>query len=336
MVRYPTPGIHPGKDEPMTFRIGVIGAGTHGARYLRHALVDVAGLTATALCRRNPEAGAKLAEELGLRYHRDPLALIADPEVDGVVIATPPASHGQLAEAVLGAGKPLLLEKPLTATLQEAEHLEDLDARSAAPLFLAQTLRWNPVIKAVKDLWPRLGKVHLIRLSQRLEPTTLAWQHDPHDPTGGSLLITGVHVIDTVRFLTGREFASVTAWTGQILNHAVEDAFLARAVLGDGCWVSLEVSKYTRSRACWLDVVGEDGQLLADYLKGGVTLRRDGGEEHLDVPAAVPTLPLVLGDWLRTVRDGAPPPVTVTDGVAVMQVVDACYRSARTGRAVEI
>lgn len=320
----------------MTFRIGVIGAGTHGTRYLRHARADVPGLTPTALCRRNPEAGAKLAGELGLRFHADPLALIADPEVDGVIIATPPASHCQLAEAVIGAGKPLLLEKPLTATLQEAEHLEDLDARSSFPLFLAQTLRWNPVIRAAKDVWPRLGKVHLIRLAQRLEPTTLGWQHDPHDPTGGSLLITGVHVIDTVRFLTGREFVAVTAWTDQILNHAVEDAFLARAALGDGCWVSLEVSKYTRSRACWLEAVGEDGQLLADYLKGGITLRRGSVEERIEVPAGAPTLPLVLKAWLEAVGSGTRPPVTVTDGVAIMQVVDACYRSARTGRTVEI
>lgn len=312
----------------MTFRIGVIGAGIHGTRYLRHALADVPGITGTALCRRDRKAGAQFASELGIRYHAEPEALIADPEVDGVIVATPPAPHFDQARAVLAAGKALLLEKPMTATLHEAEELAAMPGASAPGVMLAQTLRWNPVLLKAKELWPRLGRVHLVRMAQRLGPATLAWQHDPTIPSGGSVLITGVHLFDTVRFLTGVEFTGeVSARVGKILNKAVEDFFLATATLSNGCAVSLEVSKYTQSRACWLEAVGENGQLWADYRSGGLELRCGAEEKHFDVSATVPTLPLVLRAWMDSLRDGTPAPVSFADGVATLRMVEAVYRA---------
>lgn len=74
----------------MSFRIGLIGAGLHGVRYLRPAVHDVPGVAVAAPCRRDETAGRRLAAEFGCRYHADPAALIADPAVDGVVVCTPP------------------------------------------------------------------------------------------------------------------------------------------------------------------------------------------------------------------------------------------------------
>ncbi len=317
----------------MTFGIGVIGAGTHGTRYLRHARHDVDGMTVAALCRRDETAGRTLARELACTAYTQAADLIADPHVDGIIVCTPPSSHFALASAVLQAGKPLLLEKPMTGTLAEAEQLAALVAAAAGPPpMVAQSLRWNPVIRKVHELWPRLGRVHLVRLAQRLAPTLLPWQRNPDETVGGSVLLTGVHLFDTVRFLTGQEFVTVDSRQEMILNPVVEDLFLARAVLTDGCYADLEVSKYTQSRACWLEAVGMDGQLQADYMAGGIVMRTGTKEERYEVSAASPTLPLVLQDWLTALRTGSVPPVTVRDGLATLQVVDACYRSAARQR----
>lgn len=320
----------------MDLRIGVIGAGTHGTRYLRHAARDVPGLRATALCRRDEDAGRALAAELDCRFHAEPSALIGNPEVDAVIVATPPASHFELARQVLAAGKPLLLEKPMTGTLEQAERLAALDRQAAHPLFLAQTLRWNPVLRRVRELWPRLGRVHLVRAAQRLQPTRLAWQRDPAVTVGGSVLLTGVHLFDAVRWLTGQEFRRVDSRQARILNPAVEDFFLARAILEGGITASLEVSKYTRSRACWLEAVGEQAQLRADYLHGGILLRQGTNEERHEVSARVPTLPPVLAAWRATLRDDAAVPVTAADGLATLRMVEACYRSADRSVEVEV
>ncbi|MCB1184265.1 Gfo/Idh/MocA family oxidoreductase [bacterium] len=320
----------------MTFRIGVVGAGTHGERYVRHGARDVPGATVTALCRRSEQPGRALAARHGARYHREADALIADPAVDAVVVCTPPGSHHALARTVLAAGKPLLLEKPMTGTLAEAEDLVARDGGTAPPLCLAQSLRWNPVLRRVGELWPRLGRVHLVRASQRLAPTTLAWQRDAAATVGGSVLLTGVHLFDTVRWLTGREFVAVDSRQRQVRNPVVEDLFVARALLDDGSWAALEVSKFTDSRACWFEAIGERGQLRADYLAGGIWWHGDGDDETWDVSARVPTLPALLADWRDAVRDGTPPPVTAADGLATLRMVDACYRSAREGREVAV
>jgi len=320
----------------MDFRMGVIGAGTHGERYVRHGLNDVPGLTVTALCRRSVQNGQRLAAAHGVRYHAEAAALIADPGVDGVVVCTPPAGHFPLASAVISAGKPLLLEKPMTGTLGEARLLADRDASAHHPLMLAQSLRWNPVLQQVRRLWPQLGRVRLIRLAQRLAPTALAWQQDLAQTVGGSVLLTGVHLFDLARWLSGAEFLTVDSRQRAVLNPVVEDQFLARGCLADGCWVSLEVSKHTDSRACWLEAVGDRGQLVADYLVGGITLRCGKSEEKFDTPATVPALPPMLADWLRAVRTNTPPPVCAADGVATLAVVDACYRSAAMGKEVAV
>ena len=68
----------------MTLNVGVVGAGTHGARYLRHLAGDVPDLAPVALCRRNESTGQRLATEHGLRWFADGDALINDPEVQAV------------------------------------------------------------------------------------------------------------------------------------------------------------------------------------------------------------------------------------------------------------
>lgn len=311
----------------MTRRIGIVGAGTHGARYLNHLRHDVPQLAPTVIARRDEAAGRELAGRFSVDWEPDGAALIARDDVDAVIVATPPSTHARFAELALAADKPLLLEKPMTGTLAEARRLAQL-ADGPTDVMVAQTLRWNPVLIRAREVWPELGRVHHVRLCQRLEPTTLGWQRDLAATVGGSVLLTGVHVFDLARWLTGREVVQVDSRQRQVQNPVVEDFFLARAELDDGCWVSLEVSKYTRSRACWLEAVGEHGQLFADYLNGGLTVRIGRDERHEAVDARVPTLPAVLAAWRDALDTGGPMPVTVTDGLRTMELVQACYDSA--------
>jgi len=263
--------------------------------------------------------------------------LIASGQVQAVIIATPPRSHLELAAQALAAGKPVLLEKPMTGTVAEARRLAaQATAPGAPPLMVAQTLRWNPVLQRARALWAELGPVHLIRLAQRLQPTTLAWQRELTETVGGSVLLTGVHLFDLVRWLSGREFVRIEARQRQVLNPVVEDLFLARAELDDGCWASLEVSKYTRSRAGWLEAVGEAGQLAVDYQEGGLIWRHGQEEVREAIAATAPTLPAMLAAWRDAVEQKTPVPVSVVDGLRTLEVVDACYRSAQAGAAVPV
>lgn len=309
----------------MTWRVGIVGAGTHGARYLNHLQHDVAGAEPVAICRRDTTAGRELAGRFGVDLEADGESLVVREDVDAVIVATPPSTHFRFAKAALTAGKPVLLEKPMTGTVEEARELTDL---AGGRLMVAQTLRWNPVLQRARELWPELGRVHHVRLAQRLAPTTLAWQRTRDESVGGSVLLTGVHIFDLARWLTGCEVVHVESRQRQVLNPVVEDFFLARAELDDGAWVSFEVSKYTQSRACWLEAVGEQAQLAADYLGGGLVVRTGKQERREAVDARVPTLPAMLNEWIASLDAGVPPPVTATDGLRTMEIVAACYASA--------
>src|SRR5258708_40379309 len=91
--------------------IGIVGAGTHGLRYVRHLAKDVEGATLVALCRRARDEGEALAAAHGCAFYADWHGLIEDPRVEAVVTAVPPALHAALAEAAGRAGKHPLLQK---------------------------------------------------------------------------------------------------------------------------------------------------------------------------------------------------------------------------------
>jgi len=317
----------------MSLRIAVIGAGVHGERYARHIAEDVDGLELVAVCRRDRTACQAMAARWSVEPVTDATALIASGTIDAVVIATPPSSHFPLAKAALEAGLAVLLEKPMTGTLAEAQQLEAIERRcDAPPLMLAQTLRWNPVLARVREILPSLGAIRYMRISQRLEPTSLPWQQDPAQTVGGSVLLTGVHLIDTLRFLSGEEFHMVDCRLEQFRNPAVEDFFHAHARLTDGAHASLEVSKFGRARGCLIEAVGDEGQVVAEYYSGGIRVNRGSETAVEDLNAAVPTLPAMLTDWRNAVLNKTTPPVVITDGVKIMEVVAACYKSARSGQ----
>jgi predicted dehydrogenase len=153
---------------------------------------------------------------------------------------------------------------------------------------------------------------------------------------GGSVLLTGVHIFDLARFLSRQEFLSIDSRQRQVLHPQLEDNFLARGILQDGTWVSLEVSKFTRSVSCWLEVVGEEAQLLADYRFGGIHFIQNGQLERIEVDGAAPTVPPTLAAWLASVRGETEVPVSVQDGLLTLEIAAACYRSQQENREVRL
>ncbi|MGE4559658.1 MAG: Gfo/Idh/MocA family protein, partial [Desulfobulbus sp.] len=140
----------PATDE---LRVGVIGAGKHGSRYARHICNDIEGLTLGAICRRSDE-GRVLAAQWGCRWYPDWRDLIGSPAIDCIVAALPPTLNLPVARACADAGKPLLLEKPMAVTVQEAETIRDCFVANGVGLTIGQTLRYNTVINALREKLP--------------------------------------------------------------------------------------------------------------------------------------------------------------------------------------
>lgn len=318
-------------------RVGLIGLGVHGQRYARHVANDIAGMRLSAVCRRDAAEAEKIAGDHGAAWFTDATRLVESPHVDAVLIVTPPPSHLQLARLALERGKPVLLEKPLTHTLGEARQLEQLVHSSGTALFLAQTLRYNPALQLARRELQRIGHVRALTASQRLPHADLAWQTRDASHPLGSVLNTGVHLYDLVRWLLGAEFESVYCTAYRVENRFHEDLFKVQATLRQRATpVALEIAKCTRSRSSNLELVGERGQLWVDYQFDRVVHVEDTQRHELRAAAPEHTLPHVLRDFQSHVESGTAMPITVRDGVRTLEVVDACYRSVRSGRAERV
>src|SRR4030095_13561629 len=92
-------------------RFGLIGLGTHGMGYARHLMHDVEGAELYAVCRQDPLRGTTFAREHNVRYYREYVDLLGDPQVEAVVVVTPPRLHERICTTALAAGTTVVLVK---------------------------------------------------------------------------------------------------------------------------------------------------------------------------------------------------------------------------------
>lgn len=317
--------------------IGLIGLGRHGQRYANHLSADVRGARLAAVSRREEAEGRRQAELLGCPYHRDWRELIDDPDVEAVCLTVPPGLHLPIARRVARAGKPLLVEKPLATTGREARAIIRSFGDAGRPLMVAHTLRYHPVVRALRERMDTVGPLRAIHAAMRQEPVPHSWKTDPGLAGGGCVLQIGVHLFDTIRYLTGEEVSRAWCQTRRVKNARLED--VASAVLtlrGSGALCTVETSKVSGGRTGTLTVVGDAGQLVADFIRG--TLTKVVGRESRPLAArgSTHTLVALLGDFAKAARGLKPPPVTGEDGLQAVRIAEACYRSAAQGRSVAL
>lgn len=313
--------------------VGLIGLGVHGQRYARHLKEGVPGLRLAAVCRRNAAEAERAGRDLGVKWYAAPEALVEDPDVDAVLVVTPPTTHLGLVTLALEHRKPVLVEKPLTQTLGEAQDMQAYAVKNGTPIFLAQTLRYNHALLLARRELRRIAPIRAFTASQRLPHADSSWQNSDSTNPLGSILNTGVHLFDLVRWMLGVDFDRVYCQAQRVENPFHEDLFKVQAALaGHDALVSLEIAKCTASRSSNLEIVGAHGQVWVDYQVDSVTLLQ--GAERIVLREASPThtLPHVLQDFAHHLEHGEVMPIGVLDGVRTLEVVEACYRSLAENR----
>lgn len=316
--------------KPQQWRVGVIGAGKHGSRYARHIQADVEGLTLSAISRRS-DAGGQLATQLGCRWYAQWQDLVAAPEVDCIVAALPPTLNLAVARACAEAGKPLLLEKPMAVSVEAALTIRDLFAARKIPLTIGQTLRYNAIIKALKQQLPSIGSLHSVTANQRLEPATLAWLDQPEQAGAGVSYHSAVHVFDALHFITGKRILRVMAGSRCLHSTRLEDHLVALVELEGGILGTVDCSKIGPARSGRFELIGSQGQLHGDQVLHLLESVQGAQRTTLDCPDAVSTLVPLLTDWCRFLRGEGDNPIPAEAGLAAVKVAAACLRSAATG-----
>ena len=238
--------------------IAVVGAGYWGPNLIRNfSAID--GCDLVAVCDRDAER----LKSVGANYPQARLvedfdALLNDPEVGGVALATPVDSHFALASRVLESGRGVFVEKPLARSVAECEKLVELADRHGAVLMVGHTFEYNAAVEYIEDLvrGGELGEVYYI-YSQRLnlgvvrQDVNAMWNLAPHD------------ISIALRWL-GQMPVAVNARGYTYLQPGVEDVVYLNLEFGDGVAVHIHVSWLDPSKVRRMTVVGSKKMAVYD------------------------------------------------------------------------
>ncbi len=297
-------------------RLGLLGAGRWGKAYIRTiAALDGANLAAVASA--NPETASLVPP--GCLIERDWRAVVASPRVDAIIIATPPALHHDMAREALLAGKPVLVEKPFTLDVRQAEELAALAERRGLALMVEHTHLFAPAFRALAARVPTLGGIRSIRGRGNADGPVRAdvpvlWDWGSHD-VSMCVDLLGRPAQQSARRLERRagianaeRVAIALAWSGSVA-------------------ADIEVSNISVPKRRQFEVECRNGSLLYDDL-APVKLT-ETGRDGIVKPIAVPSdMPLTAAVSTFVGAASRPPdPAGLALACDVVRVLAACDQS---------
>ncbi len=316
-----------------TLRIGVVGAGTMGADHANTLRRFVRGAEVTAVA--DVDLARAESAAAGARAYTDAAALIADPAVDAVVVASHDAVHAEQVVASVRAGKPVLCEKPLAPTLAEAVRvLEDLGSAGEPLLSLGFMRRFDPGYRALRTAIDdrAVGAPVLVHNISRGVVSGRGTTSE------SSVTGSAIHEFDIVPWLLRSPVVEV-AWTApraSSLAKGLQDPQLMTLRTADGVLATVETflnAGYGYVIRC--EVVGEIGSV--SLTEPARTVVETEGRRSTDYaadwrPRFAEAYRLELQAWVDAVRAGAPTPLaTGRDGVTAGAVAEAVIASMHAG-----
>jgi len=336
----------------MTLRTAVVGCGLIGKRRAAEAAQHLDS-TLVAAADADRDAAAALAGEFGCRVAQRWQEVVAADDVDVVVVATPNGFLAEIAIAALRAGKHVLLEKPMGRNLTEARAIADAARASDKLVKVGFNHRYHPALQRAHELFAGGAIGELINVRVRYghggrPGYEKEWRGNPELAGGGELTDQGVHALDLIHWFAGMP-NSVAAMTQTAVwpIAPLEDNGFALLAFESGAVANLHTSWTQWKNLFSFEVFGERGMLGVEGLGGSYgteTLHVHGRNPAGGVPAM--RVELFEGEddswraewreFLRAIREGAPYQGGPLDGLAVMTMLDALYRSASSQQFVRL
>ena len=339
-------------------RIGIIGAGWPGQAHAR-GCADAGGIKVVAVADLIPARRKQIITEFGAaKEYADAKELIEDKEVDAVAVCLPNHLHAPTAIAALRAGKHVVCETPPAISAKEAKQIASAATKAGKILLYGFQRRFGGAEQASKQAIEKgyAGDVYHARAAwtrTRGVPVGTGWFTDKSASGGGALIDIGIHMLDLAWHLLGQPnpqsvFAAAHQKLGPTVSnngtYNVDDAAFALVRFDGGRTLELGASWALNQPPQQQGIVcrlhGDKGAVDV-YTPTGATLYR-GFSPKGDAKAAPLKPPRVVGhaSLMRHFREcisgKSQPSVGASEGVVLMQMIDAMYRSAETGKSVEV
>jgi predicted dehydrogenase len=323
---------------PDTIRVGVVGLGYWGPNLARN-LAAVPGCELTWLCDASEQARAKLERSFSSARMTGELAdLLADPELDAIVLATPVPTHAELAIAVAQAGKHCFVEKPLATTAVDAERAVAAAVTAGKILMVGHLLEYHPAVARLKELIDsdELGGLFYV-YGNRLNLGKLRADEN-------ALWSLGAHDVSVALHLIGEEPDECLAQGASYVREGVQDVVFCYLRFPSGVVAHLHLSWLDPHKERRITVVGSRRMATFDdmLIEGKLTIYDKGfdedtrswgeyitrsGDTFSPRIANVEPLRIECEHFLHCVRTGATPRSDGHSGLRVVRVLEALQRS---------
>ena len=327
--------------------VAVVGVGGWGKNLVRN-FGALPNCRLKTVCDLDEKALARCkAADAGIGTTRDIADVLADAEIDAVVIATTATTHYDLARKAIEAGKHVYDEKPMTLSVDDARALVDRAEAGGRVLMVGHLLEYHPCVLKLKEMISggELGDVyymymHRLNLGVVRKDENAWWSLAPHD-------------VSIALFLFGAEPATVTSQGHAYLRQGVEDVVFTQLKFADGRMANIHVSWLDPHRMRKVTLVGTKRMVTFDDTEATETIRiydkaanvTPGSVDYADaitlrqgdvlIPYVKSAEPLRLEceHFIECVAGGKAPRSDGRDGLRVVKVLDAATRSLKAGGA---
>lgn len=347
--------------ELQELRIAVAGAGYIGQAHM--AVIEATpGCRLSAIVDPSP-AAAGLARQAGVPLHADLAALLAHDRPDAIVLATPNQLHVPHALQCMEAGLPVLLEKPVAPTVEEARSLAQAVRRMDARVLVGHHRAHSPLMEQARQIIDtgRLGSIVAVAGSAMFFKPDEYFDDSPwrREIGGGPILLNLIHEVHNLRMLCG-DIVAVQAFASHATRGLpVEDTVAINLRFASGALGSFLLSDTAASARSWEQtsqenkayasyddedcyvVAGTFGSLAIPSMRlktyGSASQRSWWKPFDLDVAPVVREDPLArqMAHFAQVARGLAEPLVSVHDGLRNLQITEAIAEAARMGAAID-
>lgn len=308
----------------MFTRFGLIGPGKIADRHLAPALRRVDGAQLWSVLSRDPARAASFAKEHGAARENPVMTsldeMLADPDLDAVIIATPDKLHATQAIAAAQAGKHVFVEKPMATSVEDADRMIETCRANKVRLGVAYHLRWHAGHRALIDAirHSELGRIHHVRAQWTWRAGNASnWRATADYGKWWGLAGVGTHMLDLARWILVPEAGEIAEVRSVITREHFRGPHDETAVLAlrfeRGATAQL-VSSVLFDGPTRLEVYGQRGWAICEDTLGGHgagRIRTDKG--RLAYETVDPYDGEIL-DFVKAVRDGRPPEVDGVEG----------------------
>jgi predicted dehydrogenase len=324
-----------------TIRLGAVGLGWFGG-----VLADAArasGEAEVVACfARSDEGRRAFAEAHGCTAVESLEALLEDPTIGGIIVATPHSTHAGIIEQVAAAGKHVFVEKPLALTVADARRAIEATTRAGVTLQVGHNRRRQPANRSIRSKVEsgELGTVVQLEGFHSSpgahKPDLPAWRSDPRECPAGGMAALGVHTVDTFNYLVGPA-ARLVAFSKKVAGSSTLDEATAVTIEYESGPIGQMGTSYFVPPVVSLAVYGTDANVWNEEDGGRLftQARADKARAEHEVEQ-IDTIRDEVAEFARCIRDGGTPETGAPEGLEVAVVMEGITQSVASGRAIEL